>query len=99
MLDDQVPAEGLQRVGLLVHCLCSRWHYEVLFVQVLLRTGKEGWIQSAWSERSVLLLEQLQCKEPGFKGHHLHELLLSAHLHTAVALTVEADMRWGERVS
>lgn len=101
MLDGQIHAEEMQRgVGDHDHAgpfgslwLCSRWHYEVLFVQVLLRAGKEGWIQSTWSERSVLLFKQLQCKEPGFKGHHLHELLLSPCLYTVVAPTVEADMR------
>lgn len=76
--------------------LCSRWHYEVLFVQVLLRAGKEGRIQSAWSERSLLLLKQLQCKKPGFKSHHLRKLLLSPRLYIAVAPVVEADMR-GEK--
>ena len=79
--------------------LCSRWRDEVLFVQVLLRAGKEGRIQSARSERSLLLLKQLQCKKPGFKSHHLRELLLSPRLYVAVAPVVEADMRWGKKKS
>lgn len=77
--------------------LCCRWRYEVLFVQVLLRAGKEGRVQGAWRERSLLLLKQLQCKKPGFKSHHLRELLLSPRLHVAVAPVVEADMRGGEK--
>lgn len=75
--------------------LCSRWHYEVLFVQVLLRAGKEGRSQSARSERSLLLLKQLQREEPGFPSHHLRQLLLPPPLYFAVAPAVEADMRWG----
>lgn len=75
--------------------LSSRWGYEVLFIQVLLRAGKEGRIQSARSERSLLLLKQLQCKKPGFKSHHLRKLLLCPRLYIAVAPVVEADMRGG----
>ena len=73
--------------------LCCRWRYEVLFVQVLLRAGEEGRIQGAWSERSLLLLKQLQCKKPSFEGHQLRELLLPPRLYVAVAPVDEADLR------
>lgn len=73
--------------------LCSRWHHEVLLVQVLLRAGQEGWSKGAWGERALLLLQQLQRQEPGSQGHQLQQLLLPPHLHTALPPLVEADMR------
>lgn len=102
----QVPAEGMprgagdrDRAGDTAPWLCSRWRYEVLFVQVLLRAGKEGRLQSARSERPVLLLKQLQRKKPGSQSHRPGQLLLSPPLHVAVAPAVEADMRGEERAS
>lgn len=100
----QAPAEGVQRgagdrarAGDTSPWLCSRWRYEVLFVQVLLRAGEAGRLQSARSEHSVLLLKQLQRKKPGSGSHRPGELLLAPHLYVAVAAAVEADMRGGSK--
>lgn len=94
-------ADGLVQVSVLLFgslWLCCRRRYEVLLLQLLLRAGKEGRIQSTWSERPVLLLQQLQRKKPGLQSQHLLELLLSPPPVLVLAPLAEADMRGKNKV-
>ncbi|EOB00165.1 Transforming acidic coiled-coil-containing protein 2 [Anas platyrhynchos] len=89
-----VPHYGMAR-SMLGRCRRGRCRrrYEVLLLQLLLRAGKEGRIQSTRSERPVLLLQQLQRKKPGLQSQHLLELLLSPPPVLVLAPLAEADMR------
>lgn len=94
-------ADGLVQVSVPLRgslWLCCRRRYEVLLVQLVLRAGKEGRIQSTWSERPVLLLQQLQRKKPGLQSQHLHELLLSPPLVLVLAPLAEADVRGRNKI-